>query len=226
MVQEIQENKKLRTVLFLSLFSGIAVAAPVLQLGNEQVFLWVNQKLTPGLGQTARVFSLLGESWAMGALLLLSLTIRFSNTLFIALCWLSGAIHSWIFKLWLCKGWPRPLQFFEEKHLSLNLVEGVKVHHWNSFPSGHTITVFSLLILLPVLFPRIPVRTLLMAWILATLCGLSRIVLAQHWPLDVAGGILLGCSATLVTLFLRKSPLLLHPVLDKSLADYFPATKK
>jgi membrane-associated phospholipid phosphatase len=217
MLQSIQQNKSLRSILYLSLSSGGLLFSLAAIIGNADLFLWINQEWTPAFGQISRLFSLVGESWAMGALLLFSLGIRFRDTLFIAFCWLSGALHSWIFKLWLCKGWPRPLQFFEERQTAIRLVDGVKVHHWNSFPSGHTITAFSLLLLLPILFPQISRLQLLTAWLLAILCGLSRVVLAQHWPMDVAGGIVLGCSATLLTFLLLQNRISGFPILESSL---------
>jgi len=217
MWQAIQQNASLRRVLYLSLSTGGLLFALAAIIGNADLFLWINREWTPAFGQISRLFSLLGEAWAMGALLIISLGLRFRDTLFIALCWLSGAIHSWIFKLWLCKGWPRPLHYFEEKQITLRLVDGVKVHHLNSFPSGHTITAFSLLLLLPILFPKISRPQLLMAWLMALLCGLSRVVLAQHWPMDVAGGIVLGCSATLLTFSLLQNRLSRLPLLESSL---------
>ena len=164
--------------------------------GNKELFLWINQNWTPYVGQLARIPSFLGESAAMGILLLISLRMKVKASLLIALVWLSGAVHSWIFKLWLCKGWPRPYAYFSDKNITINLVDGVKIHHWNSFPSGHTITAFSILLLLPLLFPKTQKRYLMLCWGLAFSCGLSRIILAQHWPQDVLGGMLLGCSAT------------------------------
>ena len=225
MLQAIQQNAPLRRVLYLSLSTGGLLFVLAAIIGNADLFLWINREWTPAFGQISRLFSLLGESWAMGALLLISLGMRFRDTLFIAFCWLNGAIHSWIFKLWLCKGWPRPLQFFEERQTPLRLVEGVKVHHWNSFPSGHTITAFSLLLLLPILFPKISRMQLLMAWLMAVLCGLSRVVLAQHWPMDVAGGIFLGCSATLLTSIFLQNRLSGIPILENSLPSLFRRNK-
>ena len=169
----------------------------ILFIGNENLFLYVNQNLSPILGQPARFFSLLGESWVMGGLLLLSFNMAFRQSLLVGFTWLSGAIHSWIFKLWLCKGWPRPFEFYSQKGIALNLVEGVKLHHWNSFPSGHTLTAFSIVFLIRVLFPKLPSQYTYLAILLASFCGFSRIILVQHWPMDVLGGMVLGCSAAL-----------------------------
>jgi membrane-associated phospholipid phosphatase len=199
-----QQNLALSLALILSGVSMLVLGLPLILLGNETLFLRVNEHCLPNFSRAAFYFSLLGESWAMGFLLLLSFGMPLRNTLFLCMCWLSAALHSWLFKLWLCKGWPRPYQYFLEKQLSIQLADGVTPHHWNSFPSGHTITAFSMLLMIPLLFPRLKPAYILPFWVLAFGCGLSRIVLVQHWPADVLGGIILGCSATMLSFQLMK----------------------
>lgn len=66
---------------------------------------------------------------------------------------------------------------------------------YESFPSGHTNTVFAALIAFGALFPRL--RPLL--WIYALTIALSRIIITAHHPSDVLGGALIGaCGAILV----------------------------
>jgi undecaprenyl-diphosphatase len=57
-----------------------------------------------------------------------------------------------------------------------------------SFPSGHTLTAFTLATILSRRHPW----TAPWAFGMATLVGISRISLGVHWPLDVLGGALLG----------------------------------
>ena len=192
-----------RLALSIYLFIISILGLLVFLTGNENLFLYVNQNLSPALGQPARFFSFLGESWVMLGLLILSFKMPFRQTLLVGFTWLSGAIHSWIFKLWLCKGWPRPYEFYSKKGIVLNLVEGVKLHHWNTFPSGHTLTAFSIVFLIQALYPKLPFRFVILSILLASLCGLSRIILVQHWPMDVLGGMVLGCSAALIAQWLH-----------------------
>lgn len=59
-----------------------------------------------------------------------------------------------------------------------------------SFPSGHTVTAASLYGAVAVLYKK---RWLsLISAVLIVMVGLSRVYLCCHWPLDVAGGLLLG----------------------------------
>ena len=102
---------------------------------------------------------------------------------------------------------PRPVTWFEMfmPETQLPLVEGVKMNHWFSFPSGHTTSFFAVAFVACILFtssPRIPrlarylVQIVLFA--LATLGGYSRIYLSQHFAKDVFAGILVGTLITIV----------------------------
>ena len=59
-----------------------------------------------------------------------------------------------------------------------------------SFPSGHTATAFTIFLVSVYLFPKKEV--LFLGAIYAIACGYSRVYLAQHFPLDVAGGIMVA----------------------------------
>ena len=72
----------------------------------------------------------------------------------------------------------------------------------NSFPSGHAAIFFA-------------VAMVLFFWdkkwsswffIFALLMGLARVTAGTHWPLDIAGGALIGIASTLVVHSLLKKP--------------------
>jgi membrane-associated PAP2 superfamily phosphatase len=78
----------------------------------------------------------------------------------------------------------------------MHTVQGVTMHSWNSFPSGHTATAFTLFLLTVYLFPK--------KWVLAIglfyalICAYSRVYLGQHFPMDLGGGMLVAvCSLEL-----------------------------
>ncbi len=60
-----------------------------------------------------------------------------------------------------------------------------------SFPSGHTASAFCMAIMLSCFFPALAT----LFFILASLTGLSRLVLQVHFPLDVLAGSALGIAA-------------------------------
>jgi len=87
---------------------------------------------------------------------------------------------------------PRPVKYFELHQISeqLNLIPGVEMHTWLSFPSGHTATAFALFFSLALSVRSQALR--LLFFILAAGVGLSRIYLSQHFLIDVLGGSVLG----------------------------------
>ena len=84
----------------------------------------------------------------------------------------------------------------------IHTVTGVELHTSNSFPSGHTTAAFTLYLLACVFFPGR--TTLLLGFCLALGVGYSRIYLAQHFPTDVAAGMLIGVVTILCSLALEN----------------------
>ncbi len=93
------------------------------------------------------------------------------------------------------EGEPRPVKYFEGTE-QLYLVEGVKMRHWNSFPSGHTTAAFACFGFLAFI-TRIGILKF-STFILAALAGYSRIYLSQHFLEDVVAGTFIG---TLIAFF-------------------------
>jgi membrane-associated phospholipid phosphatase len=176
----------------LSVCFILALLIPVWLWGNDRVFLTFNQSLTPYFGKMAIIFSWYGEFWGILFLLIFSTFKNRRKGILVGLGWLIGACYSWLFKLGFLNGKLRPFPAFQKMGVKLNTVPGVEIHSYNTFPSGHTLTAFSILILSIVAFPKMPKIYQSFLFLLAVLCGLSRIILVQHWPLDVAGGAFLG----------------------------------
>jgi membrane-associated phospholipid phosphatase len=108
-----------------------------------------------------------------------------------------GLVH--LGKKWLFHGMPRPAEFF--KDIPFYNVPGVELHHWGSFPSGHSTTAFMLASFLFLIVPkRSKIHTLIM--ILAFLVAFSRVYLMQHFLIDIWAGALLGISSSLVSYYL------------------------
>ena len=102
---------------------------------------------------------------------------------------------------------PRPLTWFAEymPDITLPLVEGVRMNHWLSFPSGHTATFFALFFCVSIILCAENVKG---KYILSFLCFLcasfgayTRIYLSQHFALDIFAGILIAVCSTLILYF-------------------------
>jgi membrane-associated phospholipid phosphatase len=72
----------------------------------------------------------------------------------------------------------------------IHTVPGVVMHSWNSFPSGHTATAFTLFLLTTYLFPNKWV--FIIGLIYAIVCAYSRVYLGQHFPMDLGGGMVVA----------------------------------
>ena len=102
---------------------------------------------------------------------------------------------------------PRPLTWFAENmpDISLPLVEGVRMNHWLSFPSGHTTTFFVLFYSLSIILCAENVKGKTILSLLCFLCAsfgaYTRIYLSQHFALDVFAGILIALFSTLSLYF-------------------------
>jgi membrane-associated phospholipid phosphatase len=118
----------------------------------------------------------------------------------------------------------RPICAFENcSNLSLPLVEGVSLHHSNSFPSGHASTFFvfftccALLLSYQYQLKRkqndhmmwflINALTILLL-ILAALGAYSRIYLSQHFLSDVCVGSIIGFITPCLVFFFGKNKIL------------------
>jgi membrane-associated phospholipid phosphatase len=117
---------------------------------------------------------------------------------------------------------PRPAEYFKDIY-NFQKVEGIDIHHFYSFPSGHTATAFGIATLMVILL-RTSRPVTIGIFIGTTLVGLSRIYLAQHFLEDVLAGAVLGIlSAVLVWWGYKKiekrSPGL--KIFNSSLRDIF-----
>lgn len=128
---------------------------------------------------------------------------RVGNGIFASACMIVSALTTQLFKHIINA--PRPIRWFEDNmpDVQLPLVDGVNMHSWFSFPSGHTTSFFALAFVLCILATQQSgnsrnsssfIQVLL--FIAATLGAYSRIYLSQHFALDVFAGIVVGLGIT------------------------------
>lgn len=109
--------------------------------------------------------------------------------LFIAQALLSWAIKNLVNRI-------RPFQFD-------GTIEKLSSGGSPSFPSGHTMETFAIIVFFWLIFPKQPFKWILVIWALAV--SYSRMVLGVHYLSDVIGGAILGSiMATLFYLFYKK----------------------
>lgn len=97
---------------------------------------------------------------------------------------------------------PRPVEVLGRE--LLQVVDGVALHSWKSFPSGHTATAFSLLFALATPYSK---KFQIGIAIVSLLIGYSRIYLNQHFGLDVAVGATIGIASGYLAYLIVRPPL-------------------
>lgn len=143
-------------------------------------------------------------------------------TLFFALSELSGGAILQILKHIISTD--RPICAFENYHSALPLVEGIDMHHSNSFPSGHASTFFVFctccaLLLAYHYLQKNKEQKNRTSWILfnlellgllifAALGAYSRIYLSQHFLPDVCMGSIIGFITPCLIFYFGKNKIL------------------
>jgi len=84
----------------------------------------------------------------------------------------------------------------------IHTVPGVVMHAYNSFPSGHTATAFTLFLLTIYLFPTKWVFAI--GAIFAMICAYSRVYLGQHFPMDLGGGIIVAVMSVQLSIMIHQ----------------------
>ncbi|HPW90354.1 MAG TPA: phosphatase PAP2 family protein [Paludibacteraceae bacterium] len=131
---------------------------------------------------------------------------KIGDSLFVVVAQLLTALF--VFPIKQIVSAPRPSLFFQMHFpdVILHQVEGVTLHQVHSFPSGHTATVFSLMLALTLIFQKKSWLAVCF-FILAALTAYSRVYLSQHFAEDILLGSFIGVVMTLVAywLYQRKS---------------------
>ena len=183
----------------------VAMLAALSVYPKAELHLWLNSCHTP-LGDTfLRLYSQLAE-WPLYVIAALPLVFkRWRLTVWYAASELVSATIVWVLKQLFHA--PRPAAYFENiPDAVLPVVEGVRLHHSNSFPSGHTATFFVLFTFCALLLAHYYTThesdrrfsatwrrlAMLLLLVMAALGGYSRIYLSQHFLSDVCVGSPIG----------------------------------
>ena len=161
--------------------------------------------------------------WPLYVLALLPLLWKkYKITLFFAISELTGGAILQLLKHTI--NMERPVCVFEHyRHMVLPLVDGVNMHHSNSFPSGHASTFFVFSTCCAIILAyrykmknQLGCRTtcillnllLLLLLVLAALGGYSRIYLSQHFLSDVCVGSIIGFITPCLIFYFARDKIL------------------
>lgn len=199
--------KRPHKTLFSSLKAtfGLWLAFVLLSLGfiifTNHGFLniFFSNHYSENVGLFFKYYTLLGEEWLLAPVcFLIFLTIKkIDFAVKVTFAFLLNALITLASKHLLFDA-ERPTKFLEKYNLILT--QGVDVHQYNSFPSGHTSTAFAVAFILTFYFRNDKKGVIFI--VLAMLVGLSRIYLQQHFAEDVIGGAFIGLISALAANYL------------------------
>ena len=180
---------------------ALLIAVALLLVPKAQLHLMLCQHHTPFADAVAPLFSNLVD-WLPYVPIVVLLFCRAGWATFLASNLLLTTLVVQTIKHIVCA--PRPLTWFAEHYpdVSLPLVEGVKMNHWLSFPSGHTATFFALFFSLSIIVCAENTKGKYVLSFLCFLCATfgayTRIYLSQHFALDVFAGILIAVLSSVI----------------------------
>ncbi len=191
----------LKTGTLASIIVGILLIASSLFLGKIPVFLFFNNDLGKFADSFFEYFTYLGDGliWIPIAVLFIWKK-RQQFVLLISTISMSTLLAQGI-KNYIFTAEPRPTSLITDRSL-IHTVEGVELHGFYSFPSGHTTTACCIFLLACLLVPKKWIVPIGLSY--ALLVGYSRVYLAQHFPLDVGGGLLVGSVSVWLSVFLQN----------------------
>ena len=212
--------KRILPFLTLTLLFAVTLAVLLCMFDKGESHLMLNTFHAPWLDYTMRGFTILAEYGIYVAIVVL-LFRRAGFSAIMAASSLLSTLIAQVLKHILVA--PRPALWFSENmpDVELTLVEGVKMNYLFSFPSGHTTAAFTFAMAMVYVVENSPLLTdkkqARVAWqcllfLLAALCGYSRIYMSQHFASDVLAGCLIGtCSSLLVCLLTDRLRLTSQP---------------
>ena len=187
--------KRKSNQLFIGLYLLLVVSLAAFQIFFSPTVLFesINQFVNEKLNLFFEIFTWIGSGWTYGAVCLLVLIFNRKYFWLFVSSFAATSLVAQIIKYFL-PNIARPVEFFAQQKIAINFPVGAEELHWNSFPSGHTTSAFSLFLLLS-LFSKNKIIVLL-CFASAALVALSRVYLTAHFVRDVYWGMIFGTEIT------------------------------
>lgn len=189
--------------LAISFFIAVILFLFSYFIGHSDFFLMLNGDGGRAADYFFEYFTNVGDGLMWIPVLLITLFVLKRKDVLVLLIsgFVVSTIVTQIFKYLIVPNEPRPIKAIADKSL-IHVVPGVDLHLISSFPSGHTGTIFCFYILFCLLLDKN--WWLIAGLAIALLVAYSRVYLAQHFPFDLAGGILVAIITMIISVKVQQ----------------------
>lgn len=177
-------------IVYLLLGGLIIICIP-----KGQLELFINQYHNPALDAWFMMFTKLGEGWFSVLIVLILFFRKIYWGIACASCLILTTLITQALKHYVFAHLVRPFVFFRDI-ASPYYIEGLEIHSFNSFPSGHTSGAFTTFFFLALITRK--KYWDIAFFVIAAMVGFSRIYLLQHFFIDTYFGSLIGIVFTFI----------------------------
>ncbi len=196
-------TKNLTIAVIISILIAVSLFVISFTIGKQEFFLRLNTDLGSSGDDFFAVATYGGDGlmWIPVVFITWFIIKRRDCFSLLITAFLLCTILTQVCKYFIVPHEPRPTKAILNTSL-IHTVPNVELAKVSSFPSGHTATAFCFYFLFCLLLNK--KWWLYNGLVYALLVGYSRIYLAQHFPLDVAGGIIVGVITVYLSLVIQK----------------------
>ena len=164
---------------------------------REQIYFTVNGLNNPAADFLAPFATDLGNGWFAVIIAAILTLFSYRKAFIVATAYAVTSISAQILKFIFDA--PRPKLYFKDQLSRIHFVKGVEMLSFHSFPSGHTVTAFSLAVLFAYWSKNKAWAALFLLY--AVIVGYSRMYLSEHFFEDVTAGSVIGVVVTVIWLY-------------------------
>jgi membrane-associated phospholipid phosphatase len=168
-----------------------------LAFSRETIYFTVNGLNSPIADFLAPFVTDLGNGWFAVIIAAVLTLFSYRKAFIVVTSWGITAIVAQILKFIFDA--PRPKLYFKEELKRIHFVKAIDILSFHSFPSGHTVTAFSLAVLFTYWSKNKGWGPLFLLY--AVMVGYSRMYLSEHFFEDVTAGSVIGMVVTVIWLY-------------------------
>ncbi len=186
-----------KTYFIAYVFVLLIATAFQFSISNASISIFINSKHNFFLDFACKYGTYLGDGFFVIVACIILALVNKKHGIACALSYTISSLITQGLKHLLFDDRNRPTKILDVAQL--HLVDGVQIHQYNSFPSGHTTAAFALFSMLAFLYNKPLYQILFLA--LAIFTAYTRIYLLQHFLQDTIVGSIIGVITSIFIYF-------------------------